>query len=654
MPSSAASKRFIQVYHSLPPDAQQLLVQKQLVPLLDVVPKDRRKKAIAPAAEMQKRYAHMPSLNLKAKKSEICTLLLELSRDSKRSLIKERSRREELISEAVDSLAQWLNDVWKVIYEYRTNFKLAHGCLLFACDALDQIGSVCGGCKCSYANMFVPIKIRRSSGKLVKSFSLTGAHNLARVMLWIWRDLFVMMLATGSKRQRSNIQDMLDDIRTLLGWRALEHLLHGGRKKSFDDEDDDEGEEDEHVNDEPEQRDRCRHVVEDDGDENYTSDDCSTACDEELYPSSYYADHWSWRMTDQQVRLRDLVHKTLLCLFKVAPSEPLYATMASIADSEEELDAELHPMLMSVATHSSDNFAAALRILSLNNRTDSLHYLLTTHRHLLRPQDSASLQFATIIMSSDFSYRYHGLTIAQEELIDISNALHAAVRSCFCNISADAYKTELRQILALRPDSLNRRNRVERWVKNVLTPQVDATHPMALAALMMGIPLPPGMEGADEGDMLGYFEIDSDDPELEDLREEFRPNLKSRLQGWVETATSVKGGQAMLLKVYNKTIEDMPFLNANDIVEEMSARLSERPSKHHVCDALEAFRDFCKKQKKRASVNAKKEGQTNGTAAGRAATDVSSSASGSGSGFASFDPLGGPSTSSSAIMDDVD
>jgi hypothetical protein len=137
--------RFIQVYHSLPPDAQQLLVQKQLVPLLDVVPKDRRKKAIDSATEMQTRYAHMPSLNLKAKKSEICTLLLELSRDSKRSIIKERSRREELISEAVDSLAQWLNDVWKVIYEYRTNFKLAHGCLLFACDALDQIGSVCGG-----------------------------------------------------------------------------------------------------------------------------------------------------------------------------------------------------------------------------------------------------------------------------------------------------------------------------------------------------------------------------------------------------------------------------------------------------------------------------------------------------------------------------
>ncbi|KAF9224582.1 hypothetical protein BS17DRAFT_829314 [Gyrodon lividus] len=654
MPSSAASKRFMQVYNSLPPDAQELLVQKQLVPLLNTVSKDKQKKVIASATEMQGRYAHMPSLNLKAKKSEICTLLQELSRDSKRFLIKERSRREEFISEAVDSLAQWLNNIWKVVYEYRTNFRMAHACLLFACDALDQIANVCGGCKCSYASTFIPVKIRRSSGRLIKSFRLTGAHNLKRVMLWIWRDLFLTLLAIESKRQGSNIQDMLDDIRTLLGWRALEHLLHGGRKTSFEEEDEDE--EEEYVDHEPEQTNLFPHVVEDDGDEDYTSDDRSTICDEKLYPSSYYASHWSRRITDQQPRLRDLVHTTLLGLFKVAPSAPLYASMAAIAEDEDDLEEELHPIIVSVATHSSDNFAAALRILSLTNRAESLDKLLTTHKHLLRPQDSPSLQFATFIMSSNFFYRSHALSIAQEELIDVSDALRAAVRASFCNINAEVYKIELTQILALPQDSLNRRSRIERWVKNVLTPQADATHPMALAALMMGIPLPPGVEGADEGDMLGYFEIDTDDTELEDLKEEFRQNLKVRLQGWVDTVMSVKGGHAMLLKVYNKVIEDMPFLNGNDLVEEMSARLSDRPSKHHVCDALEAFMDFCKKQRKRASVNAKKKAQTKATAGDRAVTNTStaSSASGSESGLASFVPPGGPSTSNTAFMDDVD
>jgi hypothetical protein len=137
--------RFLHVYDRLPPDAQQLLVQKHLAPLLDLVPKDSRNSAAASAADMHRRYARMPALNLKAKKAEIAALLLELSRDSKRALVKERSRREQLLSEAVDTLAKWLNEIWRVVFEFRTHFALAHACLLFACDALDQIGNASGG-----------------------------------------------------------------------------------------------------------------------------------------------------------------------------------------------------------------------------------------------------------------------------------------------------------------------------------------------------------------------------------------------------------------------------------------------------------------------------------------------------------------------------
>lgn len=82
-------------------------------------------------------------------------------------------------------------------------------------------------------NMYISVKIRRSSGKVVKSFHFTGAHNLERVMLWIWRDLFVVMLADGTKRQKSAIPDMLDDIRTEFGWNALERLLYGGQKRKL-------------------------------------------------------------------------------------------------------------------------------------------------------------------------------------------------------------------------------------------------------------------------------------------------------------------------------------------------------------------------------------------------------------------------------------
>jgi hypothetical protein len=79
-------------------------------------------------------------------------------------------------------------------------------------------------------NIYISAKIRRSSGKVVKSFHFTGAHNLERIMLWIWRDLFVVMLVDGTKRQQAAIPEMLDDIRVEYGWKALEQLLYGGNK----------------------------------------------------------------------------------------------------------------------------------------------------------------------------------------------------------------------------------------------------------------------------------------------------------------------------------------------------------------------------------------------------------------------------------------
>ncbi|KAG2135840.1 hypothetical protein DEU56DRAFT_981029 [Suillus clintonianus] len=50
------------------------------------------------------------------------------------------------------------------------------------------------------------------------------------------------------------------------------------------------------------------------------------------------------------------------------------------------------------------------------------------------------------------------------------------------------------------------------WVGAVVTPSSGTTHPIALAALMMRLPLPPGMEGAmDDSDPLGYIDMDIQD-----------------------------------------------------------------------------------------------------------------------------------------------
>ncbi|KAG2053769.1 hypothetical protein BDR06DRAFT_956074 [Suillus hirtellus] len=591
MASTSTSAKFLQLYQSLPADAQYALVENSLAPFLDVVSKPKSNLVLASAARMHKTYASMPSLNLKAKKLEIASLLDELARDHKRSYVKEKSRKEELLAEAIESVIDWLNDIWKVIYEYGTNFSKAHDCLLYAFKAIEQIGDARVGCKCSFMNMYISVKIRRSSGKVVKCFHFTGAHNLDRVMLWIWRDLFAVMLTDGTKRQKSAIPDMLDDIRSQFGWNALELLLYGGQI-SDDDEDDFDDDID----------------YDDNYSEEYTDTDANsdgTACSDAQCPCGSHA-HWSSKFNNVCTSLRNLIRTSLISIFATSPSPVLFASISDISEvdatDEDDLCEELFPTLMRIATYSPENFATALQICALHSHTDNINTLLASHSYLLRPCDAPAHQLATIILATEPSYQLNALRIIEKELLDTVHAIHTAVRNAFCHIDVQVNKTELTEIMALHLEALGRRGRIDRWVGAVVSPTSDTAHPMALAALMMGLPLPPGMEGAmDDADPLGYIDMDIQDPDLDDLREDFRPNLKAHLTGWIEAGRTIKGGMSMLLKVYTVIIEMMPFLGAPDIVDEMTGRLSEKPSKVFLCDALDALWDFCRQQKRKFS-----------------------------------------------------
>jgi len=83
-------------------------------------------------------------------------------------------------------------------------------------------------CKCLVMNLPVRIIIKDSAGKTVKHMSVLGPQNIDRVLLWIWRDLFVSMLSKGSKREKDKVPEMLEDIESLLGIDGLERLLYGG------------------------------------------------------------------------------------------------------------------------------------------------------------------------------------------------------------------------------------------------------------------------------------------------------------------------------------------------------------------------------------------------------------------------------------------
>jgi len=157
--------------------------------------------------------------------------------------------------------------------------------------------------------------------------------------------------------------------------------------------------------------------------------------------------------------------------------------------------------------------------------------------------------------------------------------------------------------------------------------------------MMMGI-APPGLGDDDDGDTMGYLE-DPDDPDLEDLREELRPRLKTRFLGWEAVAVATKGGANVLAKVYNKMVEDMPFLLGSDITDAMILRLNDRPSKEHIMDSLEELQIFAKEQKRKkalrkkrntnaANVTSAKSANSGKTSAASKTSNTNSSGTGSG------------------------
>ena len=128
---------FAQIYDTLPPEAQRTLLESYLIPLLDDLPDSVSTKAINTAKEMQTHLMGIPKLDYTAMQTELEQLLNDIERDQKQAqYIKERSAREKLFEEAVDSLSTWVNDIWSVVFEYQTNFRLAHQCLLLAAEIL--------------------------------------------------------------------------------------------------------------------------------------------------------------------------------------------------------------------------------------------------------------------------------------------------------------------------------------------------------------------------------------------------------------------------------------------------------------------------------------------------------------------------------------
>ncbi|KAF9074674.1 hypothetical protein BDP27DRAFT_1316635 [Rhodocollybia butyracea] len=616
--ANGSSSKLRRIYDSLPPEAQKDFVDNHLTELLGLVPKAKANRVVSAATRLQKQYNAIPSVDLRGKKKEIRSLLNDLRRDSKRAFLKERSNRVEIFSEIIETLTSWMAQIWRVVYEHKVHFAQAHAALLYIWEVILELNdnSGPGGCKCSVTNLPVTFNIKLSSGRVVKHFSHANLKNVDGILLWIWREVFLSMSAVVGRQARKKIPEMLMDIEDNLGWKSLANLLSGGCKPVSSDEEEDEflWQSVDENSDEDELEDELEEVSSfsstgDEDEQGYRRGRCSC---------KLHARHWSSEINKQRLLLRGLVVERLRNLFEVEPSLPLYAAIIDLNHDDDSSAENLMEMLSRIATNCSSTYAAALAIYASEADSPKIIQLLDGYSYLLRPQDTVHYQAAvfTLAEEDEPQYRTRAIKIIETELYETIKSIRLCVQSCFRGITNEIHKAELRRILKLQMASQSRIDRLSTWVDAIITPSSNPLNPVTFAAMMMGFPT-GALDDGDDGGALGILDMDPDDPDLEDLREEYRPRLRERFDGWVDIALTTKGGATVLSKLYVKMAEEMPFLTATDVADAMISRLADRPTKDHVMEALDSMASFAKLQrKKRATRQKKREAAKNsGTAA---------------------------------------
>ncbi|THH00164.1 hypothetical protein EW145_g7128 [Phellinidium pouzarii] len=573
----------VRVFDDVPPAVQRQIVEHALIPFLDTIPKSNARAAITKARWIVKKYDRAPQLDLAAKKVEVNGLLDELTKDAKIFVRHDWAKYEILLQEVVESVAEWLNDIWIIAYEFGLDFTRAHSCLLFSTGVLDHVQNLKGsGCECVFSTIYVPISIKNSSGEVVKEFSELGLANVESAILWVWRDVFLSLLASNNQTFVKLVPVLLAEIDDILGWQGLERLILGGLTFS-------------QCTLEREKHsqvlscDHCHcHFHDPDLDSDYYDED-----------DIFYADHWKHKLTRKVPLFVQHVQDRMMVIFEASPSVQLFTTLGLIARDDTSQD-ELNKIISSIATSSATSLAIAIEIYTLNKKPNDIAKLLESHAYLLRPCDSGSLQGGVCVLAATPVHLALALAIIKSELLDTARTVLYALQKSFARLDAPEQRAELPHIARLPRGTAARTERVHRWVEAAVTPGAAPANPMVFAAMMMGLPVPFPV-GAEDTDELGFLEIDLHDPDFAELREEFRPDIKGRFDSWIDVAESLEGGTAVLERVYKQVFDLMPWLLAQDIVQEMVGRLADKPSKHHICDALESLSTFAKAQRKKRS-----------------------------------------------------
>lgn len=414
-------------------------------------------------------------------------------------------------------------------------------------------------CKCELMNMPIRITIKDKNGVCLTKLRVRGPPNIERLLLWIWRDLAVCLLA---KDDRKRVMEIITDLESIYGFPVLERLLLGGRKCPREEEED----EDEDI------------FLED---ETYSDMEDDDDLDDFLLPNDFHSVHWKGRFDKESNALRSMIEDFLFEIFTVTPNLPLYDTILDITVNGASAKLRASGILYDVAGNSSDTLVGALNIEVSKHNAPRILFLLDQYSYLLRPRDAVTLQCSAGVLG-DSAYHARGLSILETGLEETLVAVQVAIRGAFSHIDESAHKKELTEILKLRSGHPDRRDRIEAWAQAISSSSSTGMGgPMAFAAMMFGIPMMPGMpvmpgmvdDGDEQADLMSFIDLEAGaDPDTEDLREDLRPKLKQRLEGWTQLASVMKGGAVTSSKAYMKVVELMPFMRGADVVTEMVNR----------------------------------------------------------------------------------
>lgn len=404
--------------------------------------------------------------------------------------------------------------------------------------------------------------IKDQHGYIVKAFEEVGMKNVESAVFWVWREVLVSLLASKDKTCVHLVPDLLVDIDDLVGWEGLERVICGGKTcallsqhlKNVLTSPPTDGE---HAK---ERKATAACVAYGGKGDDLISDDDLDDLDDCLH-----SEHWGYKLTKRSQKLRRLVFDRLHTIFKMSPSTRLFTCLVSMTPDDSSLH-NLDETLSSIATTSGTSLATALEVYADDEKPDEIAALLNSHYYLLGPQEFQPLEKAVKALSQESEHRLSALEYTRRELIDTIRTIHHAILPLFERMDAPAQREAIARIVETRRGSPGRQEQIERWVETAVTP--GPNNPMAFAAMMMGFPVP----GFQPDDTESLFNLALDDQELADLKEQLCPDLKKRLKGWVEMAEGIRDGHGMLSQVYDEVLEVMPFLQAEDLVEEMNGR----------------------------------------------------------------------------------